>query len=189
MNTIAAIVFDIDGILVHPDARIDEALRFYMKTIPDELAVLRTRKHAEESPIYWGKVFDPGLLVLDTPVPEAAEAINQLSHGRKVWFQTSRPDSMRDATRDQLIRHGFLTTYHLPEVLMMKPTDMRIYTELLKAVQVHERVWRDGIRDLIVIDDKQKNLDAILKYLPVWCNARGYLNLSDAMGKEKQLDG
>lgn len=96
----------------------------------------------------WDTFLDPDLMALDTPVPEAQEAISQMrKHNMEFHFLTGRNESFREVTTEWLRRYfGF---DEKRESLKMRPmtmmeTSSTIYKEHALKELIEERNLQDA---------------------------------------------
>jgi phosphoglycolate phosphatase-like HAD superfamily hydrolase len=173
-------VIDVDGIIANIDARLAFAWQVYLQSVPDTLAFLRTKKHAEKSDIYWQTVYRSDLVELDTLIDGAGEALVELERrGYQIIFHTSRPDSMQEATRNWFSRYSLLTPGRR---LVMKPSDMQVYTKLLKAIAIYSLANYLQVSEVVYVDDKQENIDEVGKYFTKQsCTIESFTSLAQAI--------
>src|SRR5579875_3666894 len=101
-------IVDIDGVVADNTARFakaEEAKQSYLATLPTSTDGIGTR---EATNLYWRTAFTPDLVALDTLIDSAARDVNALwADGWDIFFLTSRPESMRNATVEWLRANAF----------------------------------------------------------------------------------
>lgn len=111
--------------------------------------------------IDWSIAFHPPLLELDELIAGTETALEKFEQdGWQIVFLSSRPESLRRATRDWLRRHDLLHGQHGERRIILKPSHQRTTnTPKWKA----EIVCAAGLNqaEVIVVDDASENLVAI----------------------------
>ncbi len=180
MPKIIVAFVDYDGILANIEKRLAAAWDAYSKSIPEELAFLRTKEYADTSEVYWRSLFRADLLPLDAPIDGVKQALKTLeTRVHHLILLTSKPDYLETASEQWLTAHGLAD---LSRRLVLKPADIRLATPLLKAIQKRAIADAYGATEIIDIDDEQKNLDEAAKHFksPRY-RYQGYLNLQQAV--------
>src|SRR5579864_3517364 len=165
------VIVDIDDVIASRDARFakaEEAKQAFL----DAQGVTRDLPAVEKQAvdIYWQTAFTPELIHLDTLLPGVIPAL-ALFHerGYDLLYLTSRPELMRQVTVNWFWDHGMMDYERLAPYnpLIMKPTAFK-YTRTMtwKAGTVQMLVSLYRPNDLIVVDDRQENIDELLKYAP-----------------------
>jgi len=117
--------------------------------------------------LFWQTAFEPDLVQLDTLIEGVDEALYHLEEelGYHIVFLTSRPESMRQATREWLLKYldESLMSW---EIVMKPPAFQFVKTVTWKAgtVQMLHRLFEAD--ELLFIDDEVANRQAILDAYP-----------------------
>lgn len=108
--------------------------------------------------IYWKTAFDPDLIALDTLTPGTDDAIEQLeAAGFQIVYLTSRPESLREATTDWLIKNKLFG----PMLVMKAPPFQFTKTTVWKAGMIQTlAIWLKA-EELLIVDDQEENRAAI----------------------------
>lgn len=154
-------LIDLDGVVADSSARFakaEEAKAASLSHVTTKSDLDFVKKQAES--LYWQTAFTPELVALDTLIAGAARAIMLLEEaGYKIYFLTSRPDPMRDATR-KWIKSQYISCW--PDKLIMKPASQQyVKTVTWKSGVVELLVRLFGVDDLLFIDDEQAMQEAI----------------------------
>ncbi len=112
--------------------------------------------------IDWQVAFDPELVTLDTLIDGVHVQLEYLAlQGYTIIYLTSRPESMRDATQAWLEKHGLAT-----RMLVMKSAAFQFTkTVIWKAGMVNTLANAFQVKDVLVVDDEQTNIDEIRKHI------------------------
>lgn len=168
MNKLA--IIDLDGVIADNTARFAKAEEAKRNAMPDKLEDALTLSVAQEKELtnlYWQTAFTPELVSLDTLIEGVREAINELEdNGYNIYFLTSRPEHMREATLDWLHRHKvYIKKPGAWDKLIMKaPAFQYTKTTVWKAGMVQTLASWYGASEVLVIDDEEANRVEIAKY-------------------------
>lgn len=133
-------VIDIDGVVLDSTKRFEKA---------------KTTNGSTD----WGVAFDPALLSLDTIIENAGEMICDLDTRGSLVYLTSRPESLQDATYEQLKKFGLIRTT-LVAALITKPESKKfVKTMKWKAEEVHTLAEKH--ENVVFIDDEKNNRQAV----------------------------
>lgn len=121
----------------------------------------RFNRAARNGRVDWQIAFQPALLALDEPITGVEDALEKLeTDGWTIIFLSSRPESLRRATKDWLKGHGLLHSGAGERQLLLKPQKSRfVSTPKWKA----ETVCAAGpsAEQVLFIDDESENLSAV----------------------------
>ena len=150
-------ICDIDGVISNSDARFakaEEARQAFMKDLDARLETILHGATSEKraTDLYWRTAFDPELVALDIAIPGAIDALAALAFsGWQVVILTSRPESMRVATRQWLFESG----YPVESLVIMKvPAFQYTKTVVWKAGMVQTLAAMFGAEEVVVVDDE-----------------------------------
>lgn len=111
--------------------------------------------------INWEVAFHPDLVALDELIPNTPQVLQQLEQqGWTILYLSSRPESLRQVTKNWLKKHKLLAGQHSERQLILKPVRQHfVSTPKWKA----EVVCASGEKSdaVLVIDDELENLKAI----------------------------
>lgn len=149
---------DLDGVVANNEARFARA--------------------TSNNKIDWQIAFDPGLIVLDTLIDGVFHQLNFLEQrGYTIFYLTSRPESMRDATESWLEEHNLQAA----RTLVMKSVAFQFTkTVVWKAGMVDTLTQMYQCREIIIIDDEQANIDEIKKFVHAHLSVDSFVSLIDA---------
>jgi hypothetical protein len=176
MSTRLAII-DLDGVVADATARFakaEEAKQAYL----DEMRELEITDERGAVDAYWQAVFDPEHVHLDTVIEGAIDALAQLSlEGYDVVILTSRPESMREATRRWLFDQG----YPVESAIIMKAPAFQ-YTKTItwKAGMVQTLAALYDANVVCFVDDEESNWTALKTQGPHAFELLRYGSLADA---------
>lgn len=153
-------LIDLDGVVADSSARFAKAEEAKAAYITQHSNPVYQASEREATSVYWQTAFTPELVTLDTLIAGAARAIMLLEEaGYKIYFLTSRPDPMRDATR-KWIKSQYISCW--PDKLIMKPASQQfVKTVVWKSGVVELLVRLFGVDDLLFIDDEVATQEAI----------------------------
>jgi hypothetical protein len=154
-----------------PTITIDGVPQKIEKTYDDKLPAWLYKKADEE---YWKVAFTPDLTDLDTPIPGAAEAIDQIEEKNyRAVYLTSRPESLRPATEAWLEKHQLrvaskvfrtaLGDSFLRELVLKAPGFQFVKTVIWKVGMVQQISKLFEASNVLVVDDEQPIRDAIIE--------------------------
>lgn len=110
---------------------------------------------------YWHVAFTPENIGHDVLVPGAYEALIEIEKTHEIILLTSRPEHMREATRQWLTSHRI----GIGRDLVMKPAScMWDKTLRWKTTIIHTLAYMYGTSEVLVIDPVQANLDELQRY-------------------------
>lgn len=158
-NNVAFI--DLDGVIANLDERLAVALDTYMKSVPDELPHLRTKKYAESSDVYWQTVYRPDLVEMDTLIDGVADALEQAKQSFEIILLTSRPESMREATERWLQQHDI--TAH-SRLIMKSPAAQYVKSSVWKALTLDTIAVFLSASEVVFVDDEPANISEAVKH-------------------------
>lgn len=162
-------LIDLDGVICNSEARFakaSEAKAAYLATQnPDNHYVPQVKTAADN--IYWRTAFTPALVELDTLIDGADQALDQIKQDYDIYFLTSRPESMREATAQWIHEHlhSFSWRFELKRPsssLIMKPDSQKfVKTVVWKAGIVELLVRLFGVDELLFIDDEPAHCESV----------------------------
>ncbi|SRR5579875_1013187 len=161
-------IVDIDGVVADSTARFakaEEAKQKAIKLLESDPATWSIAK-SKATDLFWRTAFTPELVTLDTLIEGTLEAVRNLwSDGWDVFFLTSRPESMRNATIEWFRVNRFPSFLVDGEKLYMKaPAFQYTKTIVWKAGMIETIAANYEAEEVLVIDDEQVNIDEIMKY-------------------------
>lgn len=110
---------------------------------------------------YWHVAFTPENVRTDVLVPGAYEALIEIKKTHEIILLTSRPEHMREATRQWLTSHRI----GVGRDLVMKPASCKWDKTLRwKTTIIHTFAYMYGASELFVIDPVRDNLDELQRY-------------------------
>jgi len=184
MSTQLAII-DLDGVVADATARFakaEEAKQAY----ESEMAELDITDERGATDTYWQTVFNPDHVPLDTLIPGTIDAMAALSFkGYDVVILTSRPESMREATRRWLFEHGYPV---LSAIIMKAPAFQYVKTVVWKAGMVQTLAALYQATQVCFVDDEEANWTALKNQGPHAFELTRYASLTDAVAKNTHHD-
>lgn len=155
-------IIDLDGVCVDSSARFakaEEAKAAYVESQDwDDALENHGTAYLEKqaTDLYWRTAFTPDHVQLDTLMDGVSDALAQINQIYTVYFLTSRPETMRNATLIWLRRQGNVPhPLGWDERLIMKPLSQQyVKTPVWKAgtIEVLARLLQPD--DLLVVDDE-----------------------------------
>ncbi len=182
MSTRLAII-DLDGVIADATARFakaEEAKQAYL----DEMRELSITDERGATDAYWQAVFNPDHVPLDTPIKGAIDALAALALGGcdDVVILTSRPESMREATRRWLFKQD----YPIESPVIMKAGAFQyVKTVVWKAGMVQTLAAFYDATEVIFVDDEEANWTALKNAGPHAFLVTRYASLQEAVAKEQ----
>lgn len=158
-------ICDLDGVVADATARFEQA-----KADAEAAFVDQAYEKREYDNVYWRAVFNPEYVPLDTLIDGTAEAINVIEDaGYSIYFLTSRPEHMREASLTWLRKHKVYIKQRgaIDKLIMKSPGFQYVKTVVWKAGMVQTLEALYGVSEVLVIDDEQANLNEIAKYVIV----------------------
>lgn len=161
-------ICDLDDVVADPYKRryqADAAKTAYFQqhiNVGDPQEAKRIAKEAESE--FYRVLFTPELVELDTLIDGVVQAIEQIEEaGYHVYFLTSRPESMREATEEWLFQQGLYTAHDNRKLIMCAPAFRNNYTKTLvwKSGMVETLTRLEEVTDLLFVDDDPKNVEAV----------------------------
>jgi phosphoglycolate phosphatase-like HAD superfamily hydrolase len=132
---------------------------------------------------YWQAVFNPEHVPLDTVIEGAIDALAQLSLlGYEVVILTSRPESMREATRRWLLSQG---KWKASAIIMKANAFQYTKTVTWKAGMVQTLAALYHASSVIFIDDEEANWNALKNAGAHPYTLERYVSLAEAVAKEE----
>ncbi len=175
---------DLDGVVVNASVRFQRA-EDLRKAHP-----FPTSKEAYNQ--YWRDALDPAYCHLDTLIEGAAEHLENLRRdGYGIIYLSSRPESMRKATATWLREHG---AWNDSDLLVLKAPSFQFQKTIAwYGWQAETFACAYEARELVVVSDKQANLDSMRTVLTrAGFQARFHKSLADvfapAQGPDEQGD-
>lgn len=171
-------VIDLDGVIADSTERFklaEGAKQEYLKS--NEALRDGFSKDKKAIDLYWRTAFTPELVALDTQIEGAIDALATLAfNGYGVIILTSRPESMREATRRWLFEQG----YPVGAPLVMKaPAFQYTKTTVWKAGMVESLARLYSASTILFVDDEEVNCEAVMQsgLEGLWC----YSSLASAV--------
>lgn len=176
-------IIDLDGVVCNNEARMEHAKRAkeaYRQRLEalfaDELnnnvnaVYVKQGITALLENLYWQVAFTPELVTLDTLIEGVPRAIEQIElAGYNVFFLTSRPESMRQATTDwigSLTPETVLLSGEWSDQLIMKPAAFQfVKTTTWKAGTIQTLAQHYHADTVLAVDDDQANIDELNKHV------------------------
>lgn len=162
-------IIDLDGVVANAEARFakaEEVKRTYLREQEKD----HTKIHygdaleREANNVYWKTVFTPELVSLDTLIEHATEAIQFIEQfdqdSYQVFYLTSRPETMRQATEDWLLEHQLSG----PKLIMKPSAAQYVKTVTWKALTVQMLASLYQATHVLFVDDEQTNRDAVIAH-------------------------
>ena len=159
-------IVDLDMNIADNTARMNRAaLARHSKMLEFDLPVTQANEK-EGTAVYWQTAFMPELVSLDRLIPGIMDALATLGFsGYLTILLTSRPEHMREATVKWLFEQGFPAELlcSVPSALIMKPSAFQYTkTTVWKAGMVQTLAALYGASEVIIVDDEEANLEAML---------------------------
>lgn len=142
---------DIDRVISNGDARF---------ALAERIASTFPYKSKDYWDTYWHTAFMPANLYTDTLIPGADLQLARIMQNYDVIYLTSRPEHMREATREWFKEHGLPTT---PDMLMKPPPFQYVKTVTWKVGTIHQMAYMRRAIDVLVIDNEQAILDELAR--------------------------
>lgn len=159
---------DLDGVVADATKRFEHAEHL------TSMQYDKSRQSKLWTDLYWRTVFTPEHVTLDTLIADldVEKALDQLEEdGYDLVFLTSRPESMRAATRIWLQQHRLWEQVRVAEMrqLVMKPAAF-YYTKTVtwKAGTVQMLASLSGATEVLVIDDEDVNVNELQRFTAAW---------------------
>ena len=150
-------VVDIDGVISNSDERFARAERLASQAFDKE------RQYKQWTDLYWGHVFDPQVVSLDTLIDGASEGLDELEQdGYEIILLTSRPEHMRERTVEWCYEHEVESPSWR---FIFKPKAFQyVKTVIWKAGTIQQLAAMFEANEVIVVDDEQANIDELQKH-------------------------
>jgi len=176
-------IVDIDGVVADASARFakaGEAKQAYL----NEMAELQISDERGATDTYWQTVFNPDHVPLDTEIEGAIDAMARLSlSGYEVVILTSRPESMREATRRWLFDQG---KWNAKAIIMKAPAFQYVKTVVWKAGMVQTLAAFYDASEVVFIDDEESNWTPLKNAGPQSYELTRYASLAEAVEALKE---
>lgn len=157
-------IIDLDGVIANPEARFAKAEEAKQALLKDHMEHPILTGHAQRerdvADIYWRTVFNPDLVQLDALIEGAVDAIQAIEETFQVFYLTSRPESMRQATYEWL----FDMQLSGPKIVMKPSAAQYIKTIIWKALTIQILAQLYEVADVLVVDDEPANLNELEKH-------------------------
>jgi hypothetical protein len=158
---------DIDRVCANGDARFALAEQAKQQVF----YVSGTNRDAMNA--YWRTAFNADHIALDEPIDGAREKLIVIEHEYDIFFLTSRPENLRDATEEWLAQHALYDG----RTIIMKPAVNQFHkTREWKSWTIRLVASMYHATDVLVVDGEQDNLDVLI-IVPAPFKIRAYTSL------------
>lgn len=174
-------IVDLDGVVCDNTRRFEKAEEAKQAALVDRSIQLGERQKTATQR-FWDTAFTPGLVALDTLIEGAIDALADIAFsGFDIVTLTSRPESMREATRQWLFDRG----YPVDEPLIMKAPAFQTVTWKAGMVQTLAALYE--AENVLFVDDEQANRTAVMdSYLDGSIELIVASSLAEALEKLKE---
>lgn len=180
---------DIDRVVAACDEREARALQLVDTAVQGLVEYLDPKQlQVGKNGVFYNKkaFYNQEWIAFDTVIDGAQAAIRRLhEEGYYIFFLTSRPDYLRDATCQWLLEHELLPLVEgdsLSAHVICKAApfeDNFTKTTVLKAGLICTFVvLLQPLEEILVVDDEEGNLESIKTYLAGICTLRTYTSLA-----------
>lgn len=185
-------IIDLDGVVCDNTARMAKAEEAKAACLAqfadDDDPTPQTYIRQEAMNAYWRTAFTPDLVVFDTLIDGVLQPLEQIEEaGYRVFFLTSRPESMRQATVDwfwSLPPDFVLLGNEEIDQLIMKPASQQfVKTITWKAGVVQMLAKLLNAKTVLFVDDDAANQDELSKY----ADSFGMLYLAKSLDEAVRL--